>query len=240
LAPVADPANGGAHANGVFHRAIERIEEFDWVFFTSPEGIHWFRRLLASHHRDLRILRGRHLGAIGPKTAASIEQLGIHVDFTPGTYSQEGMLSGLRARRLAGKRALILSAAEGRDVLEQGLRAQGMDVMRVPIYRTVVPAQLQQRVAAVFRQPVDYVTVTSSSCVTHLAQAMRAGGLGTAIRKVRFASIGPVTSSTVREEKGSVVVEAKTSTIEGLVEAIVTSVRQRGGTRRAVPQLSGA
>jgi len=224
--------------NSALSRVIRHIEEFDWVFFTSPEGIHWFRRLLKPQRKDLRVLRGRHIGAIGPKTAAAIQNVGIHVDFTPKTYSQEGMLNGLAAKRLAGKRALILSAQGSRDVLEQGLKAQGMDVTQLPIYRTVVPAALVRQAQTVFpachderragrREPIDLVTVTSSSCVEHLVGALKAAGLATYVRHLQFASIGPVTSSAVRRHGGNVTIEATTSTIEGLVEAIVTSVRQR-------------
>ena len=219
-------------ANGVFHRAVDRMAEFDWVFFTSPDGIRWFRRLLASERRDLRVLQGRRIGAIGPKTASSITELGIRVDFTPATFTQEGMLSGLKKRRLAGKRALILSAEGGRDVLEQGLKAQGVDVVRVPVYRTVAPARLAKQVGRVFQGRVDYVTVTSSSCVDHLAEALAAAGLSRLIKRIAFASIGPVTSSTVRGRGGRVAVEAKRATIEGLVEAIVASTRRQGEVRR--------
>ena len=221
LAPV--------QANGAFHRAMHALDEFAWVFFTSPEGIQWFRRLLASERRDLRILRGRHIGAIGPKTAASIEQLGIHVDFVPKTFSQDGMLEGLGRRRLAGRRALILSAKNSRDVLERGLKRCGMDVVKVPIYQTAVPAALARRVREVFARPVDLVTVTSSSCVDHVVEALRAGGLHRHVRRIRFASIGPVTSSTVRRYGGQIAVEAKQATIEALVDAIVSAVHQRGG-----------
>ena len=214
---------GPVNANGLFHRALDRIEQFDWVFFTSPEGIRWFQRMLRPQRLDLRILHGRHIGAIGPKTAASIQEVGIHVDFVPATFSQEGMLGGLSRRRLAGKRALILSAQEGRDVLERGLKHRGMDVVRVPIYRTLVPAALTKQVKQVFAGHVDWVTVTSSSCVEHLAQALASCGLSRRIRTIPFASIGPVTSKTVRSHGGRVAVEARSSTIEGLAEALAAS-----------------
>jgi len=212
---------GPVNANGVFHQNLGRIEQFDWVFFTSPEGIHWFRRMLRPERKDLRVLHGRRIGAIGPKTAASIEDLGLHVDFVPATFSQEGMLGGLSRRRLAGKRALILSAEESRDVLEQGLKARGMDVVRVPIYKTRIPAALTKRVKEAMRSRVDWVTVTSASCVEHLKQALSACGLSSRMRTLRFASIGPVTSAAVRQHGGRVAVEARRATIEALVEALV-------------------
>ena len=225
-------------ANGRFHRAMGAVEQFDWVFFTSPEGIAWFQRLLRQDHRDLRILQGRHIGAIGPKTAASIEERGIRVDFLPPTYSQEGMLRGLDRRRLVGKHALVLNAKEGRDVLERGLRRMGMAVTRLPIYQTVMPARLRQRVRAVFAQPVDYVTVTSASCVDHLVDALTSAGLKRAISRIRWASIGPVTSHAVRRAGGWVAVEARRATIEGLVDAMGQGGKRRGISRASVASAS--
>lgn len=250
----------GVAPNGRFHRTLEELDRFDWVFFTSPEGIRWFERLLRAARKDLRVLRGRQIGAIGPKTADSIRQLGIHVDFVPKTFSQEGMLAGLAARRrLAGRRALILSAKEGRDVLAEGLRRQGMDVRKVPIYQTLVPATLVKQVREIFGRPVEprpaaggegatsrakrgttWVTATSSSCVEHLTQALASCGLSGRIRTLPFASIGPVTSATIRRSGGRVVVEATRATIEGLVDAIVSWARQRGGRRRGISQRSAA
>jgi uroporphyrinogen-III synthase len=145
------------------------------------------------------------------------------VDFVPKQFSQEGMLHDFPRRILRGKRALILSAAESRDALEVGLRKRGMTVMKVPIYRTVMPKALSRRIAAVFREPFDLVTVTSASCVDHLWQVLNAAGTPSTFAIARFASIGPVTSRAVRAHGGRVVVEAKVSTIEGLVNALVTA-----------------
>lgn len=214
--------------NGAFRHAVQDIPKTDWVFFTSPEGIGWFTRMLKPYRKDVRALLGCHLGAIGPKTAASIEEAGLHVDFVPKRFSQEAVLEDLPRRVLRGKRALILSAEESRDVLADGLRQRGMSVTKVPIYRTVMPPALSDRVRELFRRPVDLATVTSASCVDHLYQAMRAAGLGKQFSSLHFASIGPVTSSAVRACGGVVAVEAATSTIEGLVEAIARAGGRRG------------
>jgi len=207
--------------NGSFRAAVDGIPKTDWVFFTSPEGIGWFSRMLKPYGKDVRSLLGCHIGAIGPKTAASIEEAGLHVDFVPKRFSQEGVLEDLPRRVLSGKRALILSAAESRDVLSDGLRRRGMAVTKVPIYRTVLPSGLTAGLKTLFRKPFDLVTVTSASCVDHLHQAMQMAGKAREFRRLRFASIGPVTSAAVRAFGGHVAMEAKVSTIEGLIEAIV-------------------
>ena len=212
LAPVA--------SNGVFREAVHALPQADWVFFTSPEGIGWLAKMLKPHRRDLRALSGCHIGAIGSKTAAAIESLGLHVDFIPKRFSQEGLLDELPRRMLAGKRALIFSAQESRDVLERGLRRRGMQVAKVPIYQTTVPPALRERAASMVRERYDAVTVTSASCVEHLAQALHVSGHRGALKRLPFASIGPVTSAAVRAHGGHVLVEAKRSTVEGLVDAL--------------------
>jgi len=206
--------------NGRFLDAVKAIPSTDWVSFTSPEGLGWFARMLKPHRKDLRWLSGCHVGAIGPKTAATIEEAGLHVDFVPKRYSQEGMLAELPKRVLAGKRALIFSAEGSRELLEQGLRERGMRVTKVPIYRTVIPDTLMKGISTIFKRPFDAVTVTSASCVEHLHHALQASGYGTLFPTLQFASIGPVTSREVRAHGGRVAVEATTSTIEGLVEAL--------------------
>ena len=213
LAPVA--------SNGLFRQAIAKEEKPDWVFFTSPEGIGWFAKMLKPHRKDLRWLSGCHIGAIGAKTAAAIETCGVHVDFVPKQFSQEGMLEALPQRLLRGKRALIFSAKGSRDVLETGLRKRGARVIKVPIYRTIIPQALVSGIDALIQQPFDWVTVTSASCVEHLSQALEHVGKRRVFSTLRFASIGPVTSTTVRAHGGRVVVQARVSTIEGLVEALI-------------------
>ncbi len=212
LAPV--------HQNGSFRHIIHAIPHVDWVFFTSPEGIGWFSRLLKPYRKDVRWLSGCHIGAIGPKTAAAIEETGLHVDFIPKQYSQEGILGGLPKRMLRGKHALIFSAEGSRDVLTAGLRQRGMAVRKVPIYRAVIPKALSRGIGTLFERPFDFITATSASCADHLAQALAAAGEPKRFARLRFASIGPVTSAAIRKHGGRVAVEAKVSTMEGLVKAM--------------------
>ncbi|MBI3321989.1 MAG: uroporphyrinogen-III C-methyltransferase [Candidatus Omnitrophica bacterium] len=216
-------------SNRLFREAIRELPNTDWVFFTSPEGNDWFSRMLRPYRKDVRWLLGCHIGAIGSKTAVAIEERGLHVDFIPRQFSQEGMLKDFPRRLLDGKRGLIFSAAESRDVLETGLRQRGMQVRRVPIYRTALPKSLLARAQQVIQQPFDFVTVTSASCVDHLVQALQGCGHRQRFRQWRIASIGPVTSAAVRAHGGRVVVEAASSTIEGLVEALC-------GAPRALPE----
>lgn len=207
-------------ATNSFRKALKEIPKTDWVFFTSPEGIGWFSRMLKPQRKDVHWLSGCHIAAIGPKTASALEEVGLHVDYVPRRFSQEGLLEDLPACLTRGKRAIILSAQDSRDLLEEGLKRRGITVKKVPVYRTIVPSQLSSRIQGVFAKPFDFVMVTSASCVEHLRQALRQVGWQGRFKDLQFASIGPVTSSAVRALGGRVVVEAKTSTIEGLMDAM--------------------
>jgi uroporphyrinogen III methyltransferase/synthase len=213
LAPV--------HANGGFREAIDSVAPADWVFFTSPEGIGWFSKLLRSHRKRLDRLDGCRIGAIGPKTAVALEAAGLEVDYIPRRFSQEGLVNDLPQRIGKGRRAFIFSAEAARDVLEDGLRRRGLRVTRVPIYRTVMPPMLARDMARLADVPFDFVTATSASCVDHLAQALAAARRQRRFSSLPFASIGPVTSAAIRERGGRVAVEAAESTIEGLVHAMI-------------------
>ena len=206
--------------HGAFRTVVQDLPKTDWVFFTSPEGIGWFARRLKPYRKDVQVLSGCRIGAIGTKTAASIEAHGLQVDFVPRRFSQEGILADLPGRALRGKRALLLSAEGSRDALAAGLRERGMLVTKVPMYRTVIPSALRRGASKLCERPLDLVTVTSASCVEHLFQALEAAGAARRFRQLRFASIGPVTSQAVRARGGRVVVEATVSTIEGLVDSI--------------------
>jgi len=219
-----------------FTQVVQRLPQTDWVCFTSPEGIAWLAYTLRLYRKDLRSLAGCHIAAIGIKTAESIEARGLHVDFVPKRFSQEGVLDDWPKGRRRGKRAMIFCAEQSRDVLADGLRERGLSVEKVPIYRTRVPASLPAAVKRVFERPMDYVTVTSASCVEHLYRSLAAAGLGRQFRALAFASIGPVTSETVRRHGGNVAVEARESTIEDL--AATLAAKHAEAAQRTAPRES--
>jgi uroporphyrinogen III methyltransferase/synthase len=207
--------------SGRLAQAIRNLPQTDWVFFTSPEGIGWLSHALRGYRKDLRVLAGCAIAAIGTKTAQAIEDRGIHVDFVPKRFNQEGVLDDWPRHSGAGKRAVIFCAEQSRDVLADGLREREMSVEKIAVYRTRIPSGLPAEVKRVFEQPFDYVTVTSASCVEHLYRSLAAAGLSRQFKTLSFASIGPVTSQTVREHGAKVALEAWPSTAEGLIAALV-------------------
>lgn len=188
--------------------AAGAIARYDWVIFTSANGV----RAFFDRVPDLRPLRAR-LCAIGPATAAELAKLKLMADVTPREYVAEGLVAALPAD-LSGARVLLPRAAVARDVVPDELRKRGAVVDVVTAYRTVVPQH--SRPAPI---EADWVTFTSSSTVkNYLAMAGRPPG--------RAASIGPITSATLRQHGIEPAVEASRYTTDGLVEGILRAVSQ--------------
>jgi uroporphyrinogen III methyltransferase/synthase len=197
--------------------AIARLSEYDWLIFTSVNGVRYFlERLDAAATADLRGIRGK-LCAIGPATREALERFHLKVDVMAKEYVAEGLLRALTGFDLNGARVLIARAAVARDVLPDELRRRDAVVDVVEAYRTGAPADLATRAAAVISAKTDWITFTSSSTASNLIAACGAE----ALRGVGVASIGPVTSATLRDAGVEVTVEASPHTVPGLVSAIL-------------------
>jgi len=199
-------------------RAVECIAEYDWLIFTSVNGVRFFTEALDRSARDVRDVRAC-VCAIGPATRRAVEALHVKVDLMPERYVAESLVAAFAEIELAGKRVLIPRAAVARDVIPLELGRRGARVEVVEAYRNLVPAGAEERVRAAFeagRQP-HWITFTSSSTVRNFVElAGRA-----ALEGVRVASIGPVTSETLRKCGITVDAEAREYTVEGLVQVLL-------------------
>jgi uroporphyrinogen III methyltransferase/synthase len=210
IQPAADPAP--------LERAIACLAEYDWLIFTSANGVKYFLKALDQSAVDLRALRAR-ICAIGPATRAAVEALHLKVDLMGAEYVAEGLIAAFSAHNLAGKRVLLPRAAAARHLLPVELAKRGAKVDVVEAYRTVMPRDAAEHAREVFaaaHRP-DVITFTSSSTVRNSVEAAGADALA----GVKVASIGPVTSRTARELGLKVHCEAREFTIDGLVEAVL-------------------
>lgn len=201
--------------------ALQNLDAYDWLILTSANGVEAMWERLAKLHlkRDLRRLR---IAAIGPATKKAIEQRGGKVDVVPKEYVAESVVRSLR-RRVKGKKVLLVRAKVARDVIPSELRKAGAQVDVVEAYETVVPQSSCTRLQSALRSPrrrPHVITFTSSSTARNFA-ALLGARLIASLDEIRLASIGPVTSSTLRELGLRADSEAKEFTIPGLVEAIV-------------------
>ncbi|HVV47446.1 MAG TPA: uroporphyrinogen-III synthase, partial [Bryobacteraceae bacterium] len=196
--------------------AIARLPEYDWLIFTSVNGVRFFLDRLDASKSDLRSIRGR-LCAIGPATRDSLERFHLKVDVMAEEYVAEGLLRALGAFDLSKAKVLIARAAVARDILPEELRRRGAQVDVVEAYRTAAPENLAEHARGVLEAKPDWITFTSSSTASNLIAACGAGTLS----GVRVASIGPVTSATLRDAGVEVTAEANPHTIRGLVDRII-------------------
>jgi len=206
--------------NSSLEQAIARLDTYDWLIFTSVNGVRHFVEALDRSPRDLRALRAK-ICAIGPATKAAVETLHLGVDVMPKEYVAESLLHALSGEDLHGKRVLLPRAAIARDLVPTVLTERGAIVDVVEAYRTIMPADAPAKAREALARKPDWVTFTSSSTVTNLVAALGGEAEGReALRGVKLASIGPITSATARKLGLNIDVEADPHTIEGLVEAI--------------------
>ena len=199
-------------------RAIEQIESFDWIVFSSANGVRFFLDRLLSLHRDLRVLGRAKLAAIGPRTAEELGRYHLRVDCQPAEYRAESLASEL-AGQGEQQRFLLVRASRGREVLAEELEAAGHEIQQVVCYLSRDVEHPNEDVAAdLAAGRVDWITVTSSAIARSLVRLF-----GEDLRKSRLASISPVTSTTLRELGFEPSAEARQFTTEGVVEAIVAA-----------------
>ena len=211
-------------------RALRSLPAYDWVVFTSVNGVLRVVSELASAGGDPPgALAGARVAAIGPATADALRDAGISVDVVPGEYRAEALVTAIRAAGdLSGRRVLLARAAEARAVLPERLRAGGAEVDEVAAYRTVRGRpEVEDLPARMRRGEVDWLTFTASSTVRNFVEmAGREAG------DARVAAIGPITAGTARELGLPVHAVAEEYTVPGLVRALVDaerSTREVGG-----------
>lgn len=201
--------------------AIGRLASYDWVIFTSVNGVRCFMERLWVAGRDVRWLNGVKLAAIGPKTAEALEKHGLRPDLVPKEYKAEAVLEGLSGEQAAGRRFLMPRARVARDILPETLRQWGAEVDVVPAYETVLPSARSGEVLERFRQnAVDCVTFTSSSTVSNFFSLFDREEILSHLGKITIASIGPITSKTAREYGLKVDIQPSDYTIPALARAI--------------------
>lgn len=204
---IGDPDDGGA----ALRSAVDRLASFDWVVFTSPNGVH--RTFV--HLPDARALGGVRVAAIGPGTADALAGYRIVADLLPERFVAESLLDAFPGPPADGSgRVLLARAAVARDVLPEGLAARGWEVEIAEAYRTR-PATLDEATLDAVAA-ADAVTFTSSSTVHHFCDAVGADRVPPTV-----VSIGPITSATARERGLAVAHEAEPHTIDGLVQAVL-------------------
>ncbi|MCU1223016.1 MAG: Uroporphyrinogen synthase [Edaphobacter sp.] len=228
--------------------ALAQLESFDWLLFTSANAVEVFAQRLnrVPHLRDGLIVakvgnRGSDplssvdpqkpiegfdaklpkIAAIGPATAKAVQGIGLQVDLIPPKYIAESLLEALIPEAL-GKRMLLIRAEQARDILPEGLTAVGAHVTIAEAYRTQTPPDSIPALQSIFASPTSYpdaITFTSASTARNLIALLEAANL-TLPPTITLASIGPITSQTLRDLGLSPHLEAAEPTIPALIQSL--------------------
>jgi uroporphyrinogen-III synthase len=203
--------------------ALRHISTYDWLILTSVNGVDAMWDRLKTLHLAKADLRHLQIAAIGPATKKAIEKRGLKVNVVPEEYVAESVVRSLRPQ-VGGKRVLLVRAKVARDVIPRELRETGAQVDVVEAYQTVIPKSSRTRLRSVIKNQArcpHVITFTSSSSVRNFLALL---GKTPALEGVKLASIGPVTSSTLRELNLRADLEAIEYTIPGLTRAIVAGI----------------
>ena len=202
-------------------KAINQIESYSWLIFTSANGVNFFWQRWKENNKD-RLPPSLKICAIGPATAYQLMEKGIEVHYTPKEFVAEAILKGFEKSMLKGKRILLARAKEARDILPEGLRKMGAQVDVVETYRTVKPKGGSKRLKELLMKgKVDAITFTSSSTVNHFAELLKKEDLQNLLSGIAIACIGPITARTAKNWKMRVQIQPKEYTIPALTQAIV-------------------
>jgi uroporphyrinogen III methyltransferase / synthase len=197
---------------------LDRLHVYDWLIFSSGNGVDHFMGRLFERGADARRLGRARLAALGAATAERLEAWGLHADLVPEEFVADSLAEAL-LEQVKGRWVLMVQADRGRETLTVALERGGARVHRVAAYRSSDVATPDPEVAdALERGDIGWVALTSGAAVRSLARLYGAS-LGTA----RLASIGPVTTSVARELGLSVAVEASPHTTDAMVEAILAA-----------------
>ena len=207
---------------GQLDEAIRDLDSFDWLVFTSVNGVEAFMERLGHHGLDLRAVpRDAKVAAIGPATAERVGEAGLRVDVVPREFRAEALIEELSGGELAGKRVLIPRARVAREILPEKLREAGAEVVVPPAYESVPSSEGKDELARRLEAgEVDCVTFTASSTVENFLGVFGEGEAGRLLAGTRVACIGPITADTARGRGIRVDAEAREYTIPGLVEAV--------------------
>lgn len=200
--------------------ALRQLDRFDWLILTSTNTLQAIRVRCAHLGINPANAEGLSVAAIGRATSKAAQSCGFRVEVVPEAQVSESLVSSL-GERVRGRRVLLPQASITRGVIADALTAAGARVDVIEVYRNVLPKSAPELLHKALAEGIDTVTFTSSSSVTHLAEAARQAGIPFPFSGMPAVSIGPITSRTLRELEWEPAAEADPSDIPGLIGATV-------------------
>lgn len=201
--------------------AIARLSAYDWLVFTSVNGVNFFFERLFARNKDVRALHHLRTAVIGPATGARLLDFGLTSDIVPASYRAESVVEAFAAEDIKGKKILLPRASEARPVLPVELTKMGAVVDEVTAYETQTAQDNAEGILSRLNAgAIDLITFTSSSTVKNFQALLPPESLESLLKNVAIAAIGPITAETARKLGFKVEIIAAAYTIPGLCEAI--------------------
>lgn len=204
--------------------ALEQLGEYQWLVFTSSNGVDIFFEAMRRAGKDLRSLMHMKFAVIGRKTGETLQKHGFSCDFVPSSFSGADLAEEWIPTLEAGARVLLMRAKEGSPVLSRKLKEAGIDFCDVPLYETWVDERRKEELNRIIKE-VDYVTIASASTARALCQMLEDKAALTA----KVVSIGPYTTKEAQSRGLNVCLEAKEFTSAGIAEEILADVETEEG-----------
>ncbi|TBL81652.1 uroporphyrinogen-III C-methyltransferase [Paenibacillus thalictri] len=205
--------------------ALRRLAEYDWVLFTSVNGVSFFFDRLKELRIDIRTMNKARIAAVGPKTAEALEERGLLCEQLPSKFQAEGLLESIKPELKPGQKALLPTADIARDVLPNELAELGLAVDEIDIYENVVSTDGGEEVIELLKQKaLHIISFTSSSTVTNLLKALEQLGVESPLELMagcEVACIGPLTAETARNAGLNVKYVADEATVRSLVDRLI-------------------
>lgn len=199
---------------------LKQIDSIEWIVFTSQNAVKFFKQRLNYLGKDVRVLKGIKLAAIGPATKRALENIGLRVELIPSHFCQEGLREYFEKCKLEGKKVVLAGSNIGRDVLAKGLKESAAITSEVALYQTVKSRVKKNELRRCLEES-DIVSFTSASAVRIFFALISAKDFKKLAPRPLIAAIGPITSGQVRGFGLKPAIEAKSYTLEALAEAIV-------------------
>ena len=202
--------------------AIDNLGQYDWLVLTSVNGVKYFFDILFAKGKDVRALGHLKFACIGPVTKERLADYGIISDILPDTYQAESVVEAFSDLNMTGKKVLLPRAKKARTILPEQLTLMGALVDEVTAYETRLADEGKEMLIDMLEAgDIDAVTFTSSSTVTNFLTLLEGQNASALLEKVVLASIGPITSDTIRAQGLAPDIEADAFTIDGLIEALL-------------------
>jgi len=204
-------------------QALRTLDSYEWLILTSANTVQALAERAAAIEINLAAVSQLKVAAVGEATAAAARRAGFAVALVPETYVAESLAKSL-AGHTQGKKVLLVRATVARDVIPDSLREAGATVDVVDAYRNVMPESAPALLREALQKGIAAAAFTSSSSVTHLADAAQKAEIEFPFAGVAAISIGPITSKTLRELGWEPASEASPSDVSGLVAAVLRAL----------------